>query len=98
LLDRVQRHRFVDGGERDLAMLQAHRILAENLPSPASQRRHRRVVVGGDALHIGGARHQPLRDAVLGAFQLQQHFQQVGDRPRRPLGDEARRLRRLLQR
>src|SRR5260221_1913519 len=71
-----QRHQLdavMPGGQRELAMLQRQRVLAEDVPPPAGERPYRRVVVGRDRFEIVGRGDQLLRDVVILTALLQQH-------------------------
>src|SRR3546814_3229740 len=53
------------------------RLLAEQRPPPAFQRRHVGLVVGGDALQVVAARNQPRRDVALLAVRSEEHTSEL---------------------
>src|ERR1041384_8366021 len=63
-----QRHQLdaiAPGGQREPAVLQRQRVLAEDVSAPARQRADRRVVIGRDGFEIIGRGDQLLGDMVI---------------------------------
>src|SRR3954469_2272943 len=95
-----QRHQLdavASSGQRQLAVLQRQRILAEDLSAPPRQRADWGVVIGRDRLQIVSRGDQLLRYVVILATLLQQDAQQLDQRAEagRQLGLPRMRRRRV---